>query len=90
MLARYAGEDAAGLPDGEEIRERLSKYVPGGFGSKEGDPSAPGLLKLLSEVKNWHEPAKKGKRTYDDKAFVDSLAEQFARRKMLSERQAAP
>lgn len=89
VLARYAGVDAAGLPDGEEIRERLSKYVPGGFGSKEGDPSAPGLLKLLSEVKNWHEPAKKGKRTYDDKAFVDSLAEQFARRKMLSERQAA-
>ena len=89
VLARYAGEDAAGLPDCDEIRERLSKYVPGGFASKEGDPSAPGLLKLLAEVKNWHEPTKRGKRTYDDKAFVDSLAEQFARRKMLSERQAA-
>ena len=44
---------------------------------------------MLDEVKEWREPQKVGKRTYDDKAFVDSLAEQFARRKMLSERQAA-
>ena len=47
----------------------------------------PGLLDLLKCVKEWRQPAKRGKKVYDDKTFVESLAEQFARRHSLSMRQ---
>lgn len=45
-------------------------------------------LQLLAHVK-FDEPAKVGKRTYDDKKFVTSLGQQIAMGKRLSERQVA-
>ena len=47
------------------------------------------LLEAAATVQNWEPPAKRGRRTYDDKQFVDSLREQFERRGVLSERQVA-
>ena len=47
----------------------------------------PGLLKLMKTVTEWRKPAKKGKKVYDDKGFVESLEEQFERRHSLSPRQ---
>ena len=41
------------------------------------------------EVSEWRPPAKRGKKTYDDKEFVHSLADQYARRHSLSARQVA-
>lgn len=41
----------------------------------------------MKEVTEWREPSKKGKKVYDDKSFVDSLAEQYERRRSLSTRQ---
>ena len=37
------------------------------------------LFGLFDEVKDWREPKTVGKRTYDDKAFVDSVREQMSK-----------
>ena len=47
----------------------------------------PGLLKLMATVTEWRPSTKKGKKVYDDQAFVKSLADQYARRHSLSPRQ---
>ena len=87
ILARSVGENAPVLADCDEIREKLSKYVPGGFPEGESDPAIPGLLQLMETVTEWREPTHKGKKVYDDKVFVESLAEQYSRRHVLTNRQ---
>jgi DNA topoisomerase-1 len=87
ILARAVGENAGSLPDCEEVRERLSEFVPGGFTTMPSDPAVPEILEMMKGVKEWREPLKKGRKLYDDKGFVDSLATQFARRHSLSPRQ---
>ncbi len=88
ILARAVGENAGVLEDAAAVRERLSEFAPGGFEERPRDPTVPQILEMLREVKEWRKPMKKGRKTYDDKAFVDSLAEQFSRRHSLSPRQA--
>ena len=44
---------------------------------------------MFGEIKTWREPVKRGKRTFDDKEFADSLSTQYARRKSLTPRQVA-
>ena len=87
ILARSVGENAGGLPDCDEIRARLVEHVPGGFAEHHDDPAVPGLLKLMATVTEWRPPARKGKKVYDDKGFVESLGEQYERRHSLSPRQ---
>ena len=87
VLAKAVGENASALPDCDEVRSRLVEFVPGGFTPVEVDPSVPALLKLMDSVTEWREPARKGKKVYDDKGFVASLAEQYSRRHSLSPRQ---
>ena len=87
ILARSVGENAGALDDCATVRERLSEYVPDGFGTLSEDPVIPGLLKLMDSVTEWRPPTKKGKRVYDDRDFVKSLKDQFARRRSLSPRQ---
>ena len=87
ILAKTAGENASGLSDCAEIREKLSPFVPGGFPEDVSDPATPLLLALMDSITEWRPPTKKGKKVYDDKGFVKSLADQFARRKILSDRQ---
>jgi DNA topoisomerase-1 len=87
ILARSAGENAGSLEDCDEIRAKLAEYVPGGFESAPADPAVPELLAMMEHVTEWREPAKRGKKVYDDKVFVASLSEQYARRKSLSPRQ---
>ena len=88
ILAKMAGDNADMLPDADELRARLSEFVPGGFAKSVADPAIPELLKMLQGVAEWREPAKRGKKVYDDKTFVESLRDQFARRHSLSTRQA--
>lgn len=87
ILAKAVGENAAGLPDCDEVRKKLEEFVPEGFQPREIDPAVPELLALMSQVKEWRPSSRKGKKVYDDKSFVESLAEQFSRRRSLSERQ---
>ena len=48
-----------------------------------------GLLAQLAQVKNWAPAEKRGRFTFDDKKFFQSLAKQFNEKKQLSEKQAA-
>ena len=89
ILAKTVGDSASILDDCAEVRSKLAEYVPEGFGGREMDPALPRLLKLLSTVTEWRAPVKKGKRAYDDKAFVTSLTEQYEARHTLSSRQIA-
>lgn len=89
ILARSVGENAGALDDAAEVRARLAPYVVGGFEAAPVDPAVPGLLRLLGEVKEWKQAARRGRRVYDDSGFFTSLRDQFARRSSLSPRQVA-
>jgi DNA topoisomerase-1 len=52
-----------------------------------GNPEVEELLAQMANVSNWEEPVKKGKRTFDDKSFFESLQKQYGERKSLSSRQ---
>jgi predicted RNA-binding Zn-ribbon protein involved in translation (DUF1610 family) len=47
------------------------------------------MLTMLETVKQWAEPVKRGKRSFDDREFVESLAKQFKTKNSLSPRQIA-
>ena len=53
------------------------------------DGASEALLKVMSAVKEWKPPVQRGKRTFDDKQFYESLSKHFQTRKMLSPRQLA-
>ena len=89
ILAKAVGENAGELPDCESIRSRLAEFVPGGFAEREDDPSVLGLLALFDGLTEWRPAARKGKKVYDDREFVRSLADQYSRRHSLSVRQIA-
>lgn len=89
ILARSVGENAGGLEDHDEIRAKLAEFVDGGFSGQTDDPQIPQLLQMAESIKEWRPVTKKGKRVYDDKSFVESLSEQYFRRKLLSPRQVA-
>lgn len=89
ILARSIGENSGALPDAEQVRARLAPYVPGGFEVAPVDPAVPELLQMVEKIADWKEPARRGRRVYDDHAFVKSLQDQYARRSSLSPRQVA-
>ncbi len=47
------------------------------------------LLSKFSNFEEWNEPVKKGRRVYDDRAFYESLKNQFTKKKNLSYKQIA-
>lgn len=53
------------------------------------DSGAAAMIERLGKVENWADPTKKGKRVFDDKAFYQSLADQFAKKGVLSDKQLA-
>ena len=86
-LARAVGEKAAALPEFADVKAKLAEYVPADPTLVPDDPSVPKLLALFKNVTKWRPVAKKGKRIYDDKLFIESLTDQFARRHSLTSRQ---
>ncbi|MBO6066602.1 MAG: hypothetical protein J6P80_00410, partial [Kiritimatiellae bacterium] len=89
ILAKTLGENVAALPQEwrKQVLENLAPFVPGGIAMQPGDPAIMELLDIMRAIKNWRSPVSKGRKIYDDKAFIDSLAEQYARRRTLSSRQ---
>jgi hypothetical protein len=51
------------------------------------DRTSQPLLAAAEHIAAWKEPSTRGKRVFDDKAFVASLREQFAKRGSLTPRQ---
>jgi len=60
---------------------------PESAGAQDGE--AEKLLAVLAEVRNWNPPEKRGRRTYDDRGFYQSLREQFEAGRRLSDKQLA-
>ena len=94
MAMKYHGE----LTDAALVDRILEvQAAPAGEGGETAAPAAPAapnpevtrLLEELGKVTEWAEPVKKGRFTYDDKVFYESLAKQHASGKILSERQQA-
>lgn len=90
ILARTVMESC-----GDEARsrfgDRLSPFLPkrDSAAAVQDDGTIRTLLDMVSEIKAWREPVKRGKRVFDDRDFAESLKGQYARRRMLTARQLA-
>jgi hypothetical protein len=89
VLARTVCESAGEDELSVSLKSRLSAFAPAASEKPPTDPAIPDLIEMMNEIKTWREPVKRGKRTFDDKEFADSLAGQFARRRSLTPRQVA-
>jgi DNA topoisomerase-1 len=52
-------------------------------------PALKPLVDMLQHVRDWDPPVSRGRRSFDDKEFAESLSRQFARKGTLSDRQQA-
>ena len=79
------------IPGFAELARQCSLVLPEDkpeAGRETGDAArAAGLLALLDPIATWDAPKKRGARTYDDHKFVNSIREQFEKRKSLSPKQ---
>lgn len=86
-LNRVLIANARRIPDFEAVSQQLGISVTAD--ALAPDHESPLLLAALGEITEWREPTKRGKRIFDDQAFVNSVAEQYGRKGALSERQRA-
>ncbi len=82
-LDRIIAANAALIPNYEELAKTLNLTTPDAAPDTESGP----LLEALTHVTQWREATTRGKFTYDDKAFYESLNKQFQTRHSLSDRQ---
>ena len=71
------------IPDSASVFEELglsADDIP-------DDKESGAILEAMQSVTEWNPPTQRGKRTYDDKAFIESLSGYYGRKKFLSERQ---
>jgi DNA topoisomerase-1 len=85
-LDRIIMRFAAKIPDFEKVRAELGLAAPV---VDESDKEVAPLIEHLRSVKEWKPAVQRGKRTFDDKAFFESLAGQFAAKGTLSQKQRA-
>ncbi|MBN1558563.1 MAG: type I DNA topoisomerase [Lentisphaerae bacterium] len=76
---------SAEIPDFDRVKAELELTAPERAADEESGP----LLDALRTVTEWKEPVTRGKRTFDDRAFYESLARHFGERGCLTERQRA-
>lgn len=81
-LDRLVTKYAAQIPDFETIAPTL-----GIDSTVEEDNESGPLIELLAHVNTFNEPTKRGRKTWDDAEFAQSLTQQFEARKSLSPRQ---
>ena len=78
---------AAMIPNFEQEKQQLG--IVADAASMEPDHESGPLLEVAAKIATWREPVKRGKRTFDDKDFFESLSRQFKQRGGLSPRQRA-
>jgi DNA topoisomerase-1 len=81
-LNKMVNKYAAQIPDFEKLAPELGLDA-----APEEDTESGPLLELLAEVTTFAPPVDRGKKTWDDAEFADSLRKQYASRKNLSPRQ---
>ena len=90
-LKRMAVKYQSQLTDAEKVFQALqiepTPEAPAEAAEAGEDTAA--LLARLGEVKEWAAPEKKGRFTFDDKKFFQSLDKQFKEKKSLSDKQLA-
>ncbi|MEI8243569.1 MAG: type I DNA topoisomerase [bacterium] len=86
-LDRALLRHAAMIPDFEQEKQRLG--IVAEAASLEPDSESAPLLEVMGKVATWRPAVKRGKRTFDDKDFFESLSRQFRQRGGLSPRQRA-
>ncbi len=74
------------IPNFEQEKPHLALREGEGDGGAP-DPELKALVDRLSQITQWEEPRQKGKRTFDDKAFFESVSRQFVQRGRLSPKQ---
>ena len=89
VLARNVIENTGEDELSQSLKSRLSAFVPVDAEKPASDPTLPELIVMMGEIKTWREPVKRGKRTFDDKEFAESLSGQYSRKKSLTPRQIA-
>jgi len=87
ILAQAVLQYCSETPGFEKLRDRIAPRVRGVKMISKFNDLIPVLFEMLDDVKEWREPAKKGKRVYDDQEFLKSLKTQFRERNVLSEKQ---
>ncbi|MBE6397085.1 MAG: type I DNA topoisomerase [Lentisphaerae bacterium] len=87
VLVRSVCENAGDDELSRSLKSRLSAFAPAAAETPVADPTLPGLVAMMDEIKTWRDPVKRGKRTFDDREFAGSLSGQFVRRKTLTPRQ---
>ena len=81
MLVQYSAK----IENFEELRKKLDlKVTESGLPQ---DNESPVLMEMLGQVETWNEPVKRGKMTFDDEAFFNSLNEQFKAKNSLTPKQ---
>lgn len=86
-LDRILSRHAAVIQDFTQECARLGIKIE--TAALEPDRESGPLLETMRSVASWRAPVARGKRTFDDKSFFDSLARQFQQRGGLSPRQRA-
>ncbi len=76
---------AARIENFDGIRSELDL----GGGEPVDDRESGPLLEALKSVKTWNAPVTRGRRVFDDEAFYGSLAQHYARKSALSQKQIA-
>jgi DNA topoisomerase-1 len=89
VLARMAVKYSEQLANAEFVLATLNAEVPSAPQSAEAAADILELLEKLEKVQNWAPPSKKGRFSFDDKVFYQSLARQFREKKQLSDKQRA-
>ncbi|HMP73002.1 MAG TPA: type I DNA topoisomerase [Kiritimatiellia bacterium] len=81
LVLKYAEQ----IPGLDAVSERLGLNAT----ESAGDPTAGPVLEMMAGIAEWAAPVARGKRTWDDREFFESLRKQFAQKKQLSDRQVA-
>ncbi len=88
VLDRLIMRNIQQLPDAQAVLAELgldpAAQTPG---ESEPDNESAEMIAALDQVKEWAEPFKRGRMTYDDNAFFKSLSQQFQQRSHLSIKQ---
>ncbi len=84
-IDRIISQNSSQIENFDEVKQALQLTVT--EVDQPPDNESPLLLEMLRQVTQWQEPVKRGKMTFDDKAFFASLADQYDRKKFLSPRQ---
>jgi DNA topoisomerase-1 len=85
-IDRIILRNAAKIEGFDRVREEIGMAAPT---PDESDKESGPMLEHLKSVRDWKPPVQRGNRTFDDKAFFESLSGQFSAKGSLSPKQRA-